>query len=111
MPVDKRERLFPCDKAIVLNAVYDALDAIGFTIEKSDSARGTLTVSPASSPEATYRIALTPSSAAEETAVEVLSPNGEGTPDGWTDAMFDEMRAILRKAGVTAAGSGDGQHI
>lgn len=98
--MDKNERLFPCEKSIVINAIYDALDAIGFQIGKANSGRGTLIVSANAEPEIQYRIALTPNLTSEETAVEVFSLTGADTSDEWVSALFDEMKAILRKAGM-----------
>ena len=98
--MDKNERLYPYEKSIVINAIYDALDAIGFQINKANSGRGTLIVSAHTVPEMQYRIALTPSLTSEDTSVEVFSLAGEDTSDEWVAALFNEMKAILRKAGM-----------
>lgn len=96
----KYERLFFCDKAIVLNAIYDALDAIGFSIDSANSGRGTLVVSAQTAPETKYRVALTPSLSAEQTSVEVFGKDEENAADDWIAALFDEMKAIMKKAGM-----------
>ena len=36
---------FPYEKSIVINALYDAIEALGLCLVCSDSLRGTLTVS------------------------------------------------------------------
>ena len=96
--MNKYEKRFPCEKAIALNAVYDALDAIGLHIDSANSGRGTLIVSSQTTPEISFRIGLSPSISAEETTVEVFCPDGAAVDRGAADALSEEMTAVTRTA-------------
>lgn len=91
-------RRFPYEKTVILNVLYDALDAIGFSIDKSNSMRGTLLVSSATT--ANMRIALSPSLTEEKTLVEIFPMSDDFENSELIVALFDEMDAIIKKAGM-----------
>ena len=95
----KYERLFFCDKSIVLNAIYDALDAIGFTIDSANSGRGVLIVS-GMSPPLSGRIAISSLLAGDRTSVEVFPQENDQNQTEWISAFFDEAESLIRKAGM-----------
>jgi len=95
-------RLFPYDKAIVLNALYDALDGLSFVIDKSNSVRGTLFVSSKTFPEMRGRIAVSPALSGKHTLIEVFTDDGDEKQSEWTDALMDEMRSLIERAGMEA---------
>lgn len=91
-------QLFPYEKAIVLNAIYDALDALSFTIDYSNSVRGTLSVSSATFPKMKGRIAISPTLSGEQTQVEVFTNDEDHEASKWIPALMDEVQALLRRA-------------
>ena len=70
--MDANEKMFMCDKATVLNVIYDALEAVSFVIDKSNSFRGTLIVSSVEFPQLGGRIAVSPDTTENKTHVEVF---------------------------------------
>lgn len=94
--------LLPYEKAIVLNALYDALDELAFVIDKSNSTRGTLLVSLAKCPQTVGRIAVSPTSLGRQTLVEVFPRSDDGEQPEWATVLFDATQALLRRAGMEA---------
>jgi hypothetical protein len=91
-------RLFPYEKAVVLNAIYDALDARSFVIDRANSVRGTLFVSSKTFPEMNGRIAITPTLSGEQTLVEILTDDGAENQSEWINALMDEAQSLIRRA-------------
>ena len=96
--MDANEKMFMYDKATVLNVIYDALDAISFVIDKSNSFRGTLIVSSADFPQHGGRIAVSPDTAESKTLVEVFPSNNDAQQAEWIAALFDEMQVLIERA-------------
>lgn len=93
-------RRFPFEKAVVLNVLYDALDAIGFSIEKSDSMCGSFLVSFGEEKEK-MRIAISPSLTEEKTLVEVFTAEEGLDNRELGTVLFDEMQALIKRAELT----------
>jgi hypothetical protein len=96
--MDTAEKMFMCDKATVLNAIYDALDVISFVIDKSNSLRGTLIVSSTEFPQFGGRIAVSPGTAESKTLVEVFPSSNDAQQAEWIAALFDEMQVLIERA-------------
>ena len=96
----ENSKLFPYDKVTVLNILYDALDAMALRIDKSNSARGTLLVSSDMEPKKEIRIALTPRFTEDKTLVEIYPVGEDELIHEWVSALYDEMKAVIRKAGM-----------
>lgn len=93
-------REYPYEKAIVLNAIYDAVDTIEFLIDKANSMRGTLIISSVSFPQIGGRVAISPDEPLGRTLVEIY-PECEDEPLlGWPCALLDETEALLRRTGL-----------
>lgn len=93
-------RSFPYEKPVILNVLYDALDAVDISIDHSNSMRGTLLVSLGGAPEDKMRIAISPSLNEDETLIEIF-PESEGFENGeLITALFDEMDALIKRAGI-----------
>lgn len=45
--MESQSRCFPYEKSIVINALYDTIEALGLSLDSSNSTRGTLIVSDA----------------------------------------------------------------
>lgn len=91
-------RCFPYEKSIVINALYDTIEALGLCLDSSDSIRGTLIVS---DEEKTWRVCITLSIAegAGSTQVNVSPKDSDcNTCDVWGAVIFDELSATVQKA-------------
>ena len=98
--MSKNEKRFSSDKAVVINAAYDALDSMGIAINKSNSSRGTLIVSCADSPTLGGRIAISPELSKDGTVVEVFPFTDDERKSEWISAFFDEMQSLMKRAGL-----------
>lgn len=93
-------RQYPYAKAIVLNAFYDALDALGVSIIQSNSIRGTFLVQWKMEVEKKTSIALSPNLSDDSTRMEVFLPDTSPEDERWAHALFEEIGAVLIKAGM-----------
>lgn len=91
-------RLFPYSKAVVLNALYDALDGLSFVIDRSNSVRGILFVSSTTFPEMRGRVAISPALSGNQTLVEVFTNTGDDTQVEWIEALMDEAQSLIDRA-------------
>lgn len=89
---------FPCEKAVALSAIYDALDALSFSIDAANSSRGTLIVSSQNFSELGGRIAVLPLMSENGTTVEVYPKDGSEAQSEWIAALFDEVQTLLERA-------------
>ncbi|MCE5236423.1 MAG: hypothetical protein ABFC62_08285 [Clostridiaceae bacterium] len=90
-------RWLPYEKSIVINALYDTIEALGLHLDSSDSARGTLIVSDARRTER-MRIHLDAATEAQ-TRVSVFSENADrDASDTWSSVIFDELSGTIRRA-------------
>jgi len=97
--VNSNRRIFPCEKAVALSAIYDALDALAFRIDTANSDRGTLTVSSQTFPGLGGRIAVSPLLSEIGTTVEIYPQDGGGPQSEWICAFFDEVQTLLTRSG------------
>jgi len=83
--------IFPCDRALVLNAIYDVLDALGLSIAHINSERGIILVR---TPEHTeLRIMVNTVFPSKHTEVEIVCT--QGVPSDWTHIFLDELESML----------------
>lgn len=94
--MDAWARVYPYDKPMVLNMLYDALDALAMTIDSANSVRGVLLVSSGSVPRRGGRIGVSPNLTGDRTRVEVFPSEGLVCQREWVDALFDEMESVIR---------------
>ncbi|HOR86595.1 MAG TPA: hypothetical protein PLL98_08920 [Bacillota bacterium] len=95
--MNDNRQTFPYEKAVILNALYDAMDALSFTIDSSNSSRGTLIMSSQTFPELGGRIAVSPLLSSDGAMVEVF-PKGDGEAQTeWIAELFDEVRSLLER--------------
>lgn len=91
MPDAIKSVVFSYDRVLVLNAIYDVIDALGLTAEYTDSERGLILIR---TPEqAALRLAVSTVFPSRHTQVSI-----DGQPDRpleWVNALFDEMAATL----------------
>lgn len=90
-------RCFPYEKSIVINALYDTIDALGLCLEGSDSARGTLVVSDARR-TGRIRLVLGAAGCAEETRVDLSSEGADGDAwEAWNAVLLDELSGTIER--------------
>jgi hypothetical protein len=91
-------RCFPYEKSIVINALYDTIEALGLCLDNSDSVRGRLAVSGAGQ-TGKMRIVLSVAGKAEGTQVDIfLESSDKDAGDAWSTVVFDELAATIKKA-------------
>ena len=96
--LDGNPQTFPCEKAVALSAIYDALDALAFRIDTANSDRGTLTVSSQTFPGLGGRIAVSPLLSEDGTTVEVYPEDSGESQSEWICAFFDEIQTLLARS-------------
>lgn len=88
---------FPYEKSIVINALYDTIEALGLCLVRSDSLHGTLTVSDAQHMEI-LRIALSADQSKGYTQVDIVSDNSDvSMVDTWSPIILDELSATIQR--------------
>lgn len=93
----QQSRCFPYEKSIVINAVYDTIEALGLKLESSNSLRGTLIVSDGSH-TGKMRVALGFGANANQTQVEVYSEDGGASfAEKWSPIILDEIEGRFRR--------------
>jgi hypothetical protein len=89
---------FPYEKSIVINALYDAIEALGLCLVCSDSLRGTLTVSDAQH-MGNMRITLSVDGNKDHTQVDIIPDNSNvSMVDAWSPIILDELSATIQRA-------------
>ncbi len=91
-------RCFPYEKSIVINALYDTIEALGLRLDSSDSEMGTLIVSDVGR-TGSMHIALDNSVHAVGTQVN-LHPKDPNTTvfDIWGLVLLDELFGTIQRA-------------
>lgn len=93
-----QSRNFPYEKSIVINALYDTIEALGLRLDSSNSARGTLIVSDAQQTER-LRITLDAVDIKNQTRVSILPEKAEGAiSDAWSIVILDELSGMMERA-------------
>lgn len=92
-----QSRCFPYEKSIVINALYDTIEALGLRLVSANSSRGTLIVSDAPHNKA-IRIALEAAAAGTQTQVTIYPQGAGSTPGAWGTVVFDELGATIERA-------------
>lgn len=87
---------FPYEKNIVINALYDIIEALGLSIDNSNSARGTVVVSDAES-TGKMRIALDFGAKSNQTQVKFFSwDSNESFVERWSPVVLDELSGRMK---------------
>lgn len=89
-------RCFPYEKSIVINALYDTIEALGLNLDSSNSVRGTLIVSDA---RHTGRLRIALEAAGDQTQITIF-PEGSDMSvfDIWNAVILDELSGTIQKA-------------
>lgn len=96
--METQNRCFPYEISIVINALYDTIEALGLRLDCAASARGMLLVSEPGRSGA-MRIALEAADGPKQTRVSVL-PDGADTGVffTWSEVILDELFGTIRRA-------------
>lgn len=97
--MDGISRVFPYDKRIMLNVLYDTLDTLGFQVEQANSERGTLITISAEEPPGRVRIACSsvlPESG--ETVVQIYPELANDAGNRLAGVLLDEISATVKRS-------------
>ena len=87
--------VFPCERALVLNAIYDVLDALDLATEHVNSERGVIHVR---TPEkALLRVMVDTVFPSRHTKVGIMV--AQGAPSDWGRVVLDELKSMLAAGG------------
>lgn len=90
-------RRFPYPKSIVINGLYDTIEALGLRLDSSNSARGTVVVSDAQHAQS-MRIALN-DEGPNRTRIEIFFNNDEeNSITKWVPVILDNLSGRLQQA-------------
>ena len=93
-----RSRYFPYDKSIVINALYDTIEALGLRLDSSNSARGTLVVSDAQR-TGNMRIALNIEGRTDQIRVDIFPEDSDrDITEIWSHIILDELSGTIQRA-------------
>lgn len=92
------DKNYPYEKALVMNTVYDALEATGFQIDKVNSSRGSLTVFCKDNFTLGGKIEVLPDISGNATLIEIIPKSEENEQSEWVNAFFDEVSSIITRA-------------
>lgn len=99
--METQSRCFPYDKSIVINALYDTIEALGLHLNSSNSIRGTLVVSDAQH-TGKIRIALNIEGNTGRTRVDVFLEHSadadESITGKWSPVILDELSGTIQRA-------------
>jgi hypothetical protein len=91
-------RVFPYDRSIVINALYDTIDELGLLLVESDGTYGSLIICGEGN-IGRVRIELDAAEVGAQTRVTVIPDNGKGGDwDSFCSMIFDELSATIRRA-------------
>lgn len=87
----------PYEKSIVINALYDIIDALGLRLINSNSTTGILIVTDANE-TGEMRVALGVGESKDQTRVQVLAEDIDSDfADAWRPVILDELTGIIYK--------------
>ena len=96
--METQSRCFTYDKSIVINALYDTIEALGLRLDSSNSARGTLVVSDARH-TGSMRIALNAEGNTDRTRVDVFPEDSSvSITEIWGPIILDELSGTIQRA-------------
>ena len=98
-------RCLPYEKSVVLNALYDTIEALGLSLDSANSVQGTLIVS---NTEHTgrMRIAIGLGTGSEQTTLDVYPEDGDASfAETWSPIIIDETtKSITRVCQIERGG-------
>lgn len=103
-----QRRCFAYEKNIVINALYDTIEALGLSLDSSNSMRGTLIVSDTKH-TGRMRIALSFDAGKDQTQVEIYPvDSGIDITEIWGTVILDELSGKMEHLNQLVKGSSNG---
>lgn len=100
--MDAFRHVFPYEKSVMLNILYDTLDSIGFTIESANSERGTIIVLSSEPTGYCMRIALNSYPSEKKSVIEIFPDIKNNISEDLSKMLLDEIKAtIIRSQSIT----------
>lgn len=97
--MDDLSRMFPYNKRIMLNVLYDTLDVLGFQIEKTNSERGTIIAISTVEPSRRVRIACNSiSPEGSKTVVQIYPELADDAGKCLGGVLLDEINATVKRS-------------
>jgi hypothetical protein len=90
--------VFPYNKRLMLNVLYDTIDALELTLERTNSERGTLLVSTQDKQSKTVRIAISSECPDQSTRVQLFSEADDSWSKTWSKVFFEEVDATINSS-------------
>mgnify|MGYP007033742873 CR=1 FL=1 len=88
---------FPYEKSIVINALYDTIDALGLCLMSTNSTAGMLIVTDANQ-TGKLRLALGLGASTDQTRVEVFAEDTDSEfADTWRSVILDELTGMIKR--------------
>ena len=96
--MEPQSRCYPYERSIVINALYDTIDALGLSLDSANSERGTLIVSDTKH-FGSLRIALSGEGRPVCTQVVIFSHDSDlSLAKMWSPVILDELSGTIQKA-------------
>lgn len=96
--MDNLYRIFPYDKHIMLNVLYDSLDILGFQVEKANSERGTITAKSTGETLRRFRIAFNTVSQEGKTTLQIYPEEEDERGMQLAEVLLDEITATTKRS-------------
>ncbi len=98
--MDALSHIFPLNKGLMLNVLYDTLEKLGFYLEKANSERGTLIVLSSGSADCRMRIACEGSNAGSQSTIrifpDIMDDNGLQTAKMLMDEILNTVHNSIK---------------
>lgn len=95
---------FDFDKSIMLNVLYDTLEALNLDIEKADSDKGEITISTSKPKRKVHRIHISvdpvPLGEGKKTEIIASSESDHNEVRDWMAALQDEIQGTLSRSNL-----------
>lgn len=95
--MDEVSSVFPYEKSIILNVLYDTLESMGFKIGHVNSERGTIIADSTEYPRSSIRIACNGIPPENKSIVRIYT-NNDNTQKRLSDVIIDEIEATIQRS-------------
>src|SRR5690554_5502420 len=96
--MDALSHLYPYEKDVMLNVLYDTLDSIGFRIEHANSERGTIIAVSSSPSQRSMRIALNGVPLKGESVISIFPEIEDDFGKQLSKVLFDEIASTIKQS-------------
>lgn len=86
---------FPFEKSIVLNALYDTLDKLGYHVKHANRERGTINIETEGPAKQIFRLGCDSMQGNKSTVVQIIPATPDKLDEKTSAFLFDELGATL----------------